>query len=138
MITKHPGTGGLVSVGTVTAQLLYEIAGPAYLGPDVTAHFDTIALAAGRPDRVRITGVRGSRRRRHPEGRAQQPGGFRNQMTFVLTGLDVEAKADRVPKSSCRRRSAAERCRARRWPGPTGRTRRPKTGHRAPARREGP
>ena len=45
MITKHPGTGGAVSVGTVTAQLLYEIAGPAYLNPDVTARFDTIRLA---------------------------------------------------------------------------------------------
>ena len=44
VITKHPGTGGLVSVGTVTAQLLYELQDPAYLGPDVTTHFDTLAL----------------------------------------------------------------------------------------------
>src|ERR1700712_1700748 len=41
VITKHPGTGGLVSVGTITAQLLYEIAEPAYLNPDVVSHFDT-------------------------------------------------------------------------------------------------
>lgn len=60
MITKHAGTGGLVSVGTVTAQLLYEIAAPAYLSPDVTAHFDTIALSQSGPDRVSISGVRGS------------------------------------------------------------------------------
>ena len=39
VITKHDGTGGLVSVGTVTAQLLYEIAAPAYPNPDVVAHF---------------------------------------------------------------------------------------------------
>ena len=42
VITKHPGTGGLVSVGTVTAQLLYEIGGPHYANPDVVADFDTI------------------------------------------------------------------------------------------------
>ena len=49
VITKHDGTGGLVSVGTVTAQLLYEIDGPAYLGPDVVAHFDSVALTADGP-----------------------------------------------------------------------------------------
>ena len=59
MITKHDGTGGAVTVDTVTAQLLYEIAGPRYLGPDVTSRFDTIALADVGPDRVAITGVRG-------------------------------------------------------------------------------
>ena len=41
VITKHPGTGGQVSVGTVTAQLLYEITGARYANPDVTARMDT-------------------------------------------------------------------------------------------------
>ena len=41
-ITKHPNTGGLVSVGTVTAQLLYETSSPAYINPDVIANFDTL------------------------------------------------------------------------------------------------
>ena len=59
VITKHPGTGGLVSVDTVTAQLLYEITGARYANPDVTARMDTIEVSAGGPDRVRITGVRG-------------------------------------------------------------------------------
>ena len=59
VITKHPGTGGLVSVGTVTAQLLYEIGGAAYPNPDVTARFDTIQLEQEGPDRVRVYGVRG-------------------------------------------------------------------------------
>jgi len=45
VITKHEGTGGAVTVGTVTSQLLYEIGAPGYLGPDVTARFDTIQLA---------------------------------------------------------------------------------------------
>ena len=60
VITKHDGTGGVVSVGTVTAQLLYEIGEPAYLNPDVVAHFDTIRLTQQGPDRVELTGTRGS------------------------------------------------------------------------------
>ena len=59
VITKHDGTGGAVTLDTVTAQLLYEIAGARYLGPDVTTRFDSIELTAAGPDRVRITGVRG-------------------------------------------------------------------------------
>ena len=92
-ITKHHDTGGLVSVGTVTAQLLYEIAEPAYANPDVTAHFDTIHLVQQAPHRVRITGTRGTS---PPEGlkvAINYLGGYRNSMTLVLTGLDIESKA---------------------------------------------
>jgi hypothetical protein len=96
VITKHPETGGLVSVGTVTAQLLYEIAGPAYLGPDVTAHFDTIALAPDGEHRVAVTGVRGSPPPATLKVALNDVGGYRNTMTLVLTGLDVEAKAARA------------------------------------------
>jgi hypothetical protein len=96
VITKHPGTGGLVSVGTVTAQLLYEIEGPAYPGPDVTARFDTIRLSADGPDRVRISGVRGEPPPPTLKVGVNELGGYRNAMTLVLTGLDVEAKADLV------------------------------------------
>jgi hypothetical protein len=92
-ITKHLGTGGLVSVGTVTAQLLYEIAEPAYANPDVVAHFDTAQLVQEGIDRVRISGTRGS----PPTGMLKVAidyiGGYRNTMTFVLTGLDIEGKA---------------------------------------------
>src|SRR5262245_30268293 len=59
VVTKHPGTGGLVSVGTVTAQLLYEIQGLPYFNPDATARFDAIRLEQQGPDRVRVSGVRG-------------------------------------------------------------------------------
>ncbi|MEW9549176.1 acyclic terpene utilization AtuA family protein [Nonomuraea sp. NPDC050783] len=108
VITKHPGTGGMVTVGTVTAQLVYELGGPRYLGPDVVARFDTIALAEDGPDRVLVSGVRGE----PPPGTLKvsvtYPGGYRNTMTLVLTGLDAEAKARvaeeaiwaRVPKES--------------------------------------
>ncbi|HEX3964546.1 MAG TPA: acyclic terpene utilization AtuA family protein [Trebonia sp.] len=93
VITKHPGTGGVVSTGTVTAQLLYEIGAPAYHNPDVIAHFDTVALTKEAPDRVRIHGARGTA----PSGRLKvainYAGGFRNTMTLVLTGLDIESKA---------------------------------------------
>ena len=96
VIGKHDGTGGLVSVGTVTAQLLYEIGGPAYANPDVTARFDTIELAAGRrPTACAISGVRGLRRARARLKVAMNTlGGFRNTASLVLTGLDIEAKAD--------------------------------------------
>ncbi len=59
VIGKHDNTGGLVSIGTITSQLLYEIGGPRYLGPDVTARFDTIDLKQLAPDRVRISGTIG-------------------------------------------------------------------------------
>jgi len=93
VVTKHPGTGGLVSVGTVTAQLLYEIAGPAYANPDVVARFDTVRVADAGPDRVRLSGVRGEPAPERLKVALNYLGGFRNSMSFVLTGLDVEAKA---------------------------------------------
>ena len=92
-ITKHPGTGGLVSVGTVTAQLLYEISSPAYINPDVISHFDTLEINQIGPDRVRVSGCRGS----NPPGKHKVcinlATGYRNGMDLVLTGLDIEAKA---------------------------------------------
>ncbi|MGZ4621959.1 MAG: acyclic terpene utilization AtuA family protein [Blastococcus sp.] len=93
VITKHPGTGGVVSVGTVTSQLLYEIAEPAYLNPDVVAHFDSLALSQEGPDRVRISGTRGTPPPDTLKVALNYLGGYRNTMTLVLTGLDIEAKA---------------------------------------------
>ncbi len=94
VITKHDGTGGLVSVGTVTAQLLYEIAGPAYLGPDVVAHFDTVRVGQAGPDRVALAGTRGSPPPDTLKVALNMLGGYRNTMTLVITGLDVEQKAE--------------------------------------------
>ena len=94
VITKHPGTGGQVGIGTVTAQLLYEIAGARYANPDATARFDTVTLSTDGPDRVRISGVRGEPPPPTLKVSLNSIGGFRNAATFVLTGLDIDAKAD--------------------------------------------
>ena len=96
VITKHPGTGGLVNVDTVTAQLLYEITGARYANPDVTARMDSVQLSADGADRVRISGVIGEPPPPTLKVSLNSIGGFRNAMTFVLTGLDIEAKADLV------------------------------------------
>ncbi|WUI54596.1 DUF1446 domain-containing protein [Micromonospora zamorensis] len=93
VLTKHPGTGGAVTVETVTAQLLYEVGGPAYLGPDVVARLDTVTLRPDGPDRVRVSGVRGTPPPPTLKVGVNNLGGFRNSMTFVLCGLDIEAKA---------------------------------------------
>ncbi|MFF7312771.1 acyclic terpene utilization AtuA family protein [Streptomyces sp. NPDC008137] len=93
VITKHPGTGGFVDIGTVTAQLLYETAGARYAGPDVTTRLDTVRLGQDGPDRVRIDGVRGEAPPPTLKVGLNKLGGFRNEVVFVLTGLDIEAKA---------------------------------------------
>jgi hypothetical protein len=93
VITKHPGTGGMVSVDTVTAQLLYEIGGPRYAGPDVVARFDTIQVEQEGPDRVRVHGTKGEPPSGELKVAINYDGGYRNTMTVVLTGLDIEAKA---------------------------------------------
>jgi hypothetical protein len=92
-ISKHPGTGGLVSVGTVTSQLLYEIGDPAYLNPDVVGHFDTLSIEQAGDDRVYVSGCKGSS---PPPGHKvciNTLGGFRNGFEIMLTGLDIEEKA---------------------------------------------
>jgi len=92
-VTKHPGTGGLVSKGTVTAQLLYEIGSPAYINPDVIAHFDTLKIEDIEKDKVYISGCRGSSPPKDHKVCINLAGGFRNGMEIILTGLDIEEKA---------------------------------------------
>jgi hypothetical protein len=93
VITKHPGTGGAVTVDTVTAQLLYEIGGPRYANPDATLRVDAIEVTGAGADRVRLTGVTGEPPPPTVKVSLNSIGGFRNEVTFVLTGLDIEAKA---------------------------------------------
>jgi hypothetical protein len=93
VITKHPGTGGLVSVDTVKAQLLYEVRDPKYLTPDVAARFDTIEISQEAENRVKITGVLGEPPPETTKVCINNLGAYRNSMTIVLTGLDIEKKA---------------------------------------------
>ena len=99
VIGKHEGTGGEVTVGTVTAQLLYEIDGPGYLGPDVTTRFDTIRLTQAGVDRVRIDSVRGEPPPPTLKVATNELGGYRSEIAVALTGLDVEAKATLVSEA---------------------------------------
>jgi len=96
VITKHSGTGGLVSVGTITAQLLYEIQGLRYFNPDATARFDSIQLQQEGENRVLVRGVKGEAPPPTTKVCINYLGGYKNTMTFVLAGLDIEAKAKLV------------------------------------------
>jgi hypothetical protein len=93
VITKHPGTAGQVTVDTVTAQMLYEIDSPHYLNPDAVACFETVQLHQEAPDRVAITGTRGKPAPDTAKVCLNYSGGYRNTVTFLLTGLNIEAKA---------------------------------------------
>ena len=93
-VTKHPGTGGLVSVGTITAQLLYEIKAPAYYNPDVIAHFDTMKIEQTGPDRVRVSGTRGSSPPPTHKVCVNTLGDCKQSLEVLLTGLDIERKAE--------------------------------------------
>ena len=99
IVGKHDGTGGEVSVGTVTSQLLYEIAGPSYLGPDVSARFDTISLEQVAKDRVRISGTRGEPPPPTLKVAMNEIGGYRQDLNVALTGLDIEKKARLVEEA---------------------------------------
>jgi hypothetical protein len=96
VIGKHDGTGGAVDIGTVTSQLLYEIGSPAYLGPDVTARFDTVRLEQVGHDRVRVSGTKGEPPPPTLKVAMNELGGFRTDLNVALTGLDIEAKAELV------------------------------------------
>lgn len=93
-ITKHPGTGGLVSVGTITAQLLYEIKAPAYYNPDVIAHFDTLTIEQVGDDRVYVSGCRGSSPPPTHKVCVNTLGAHKQSIEVLLTGLDIEKKAE--------------------------------------------
>ena len=94
VITKHPGTGGAVTLDTVTAQLVYEVQSQLYLGPDVSVHLDSIDLTEDGADRVRISGVTGQAPPEQLKVCVNELGGFRNTIEFLLTGLEIDVKAE--------------------------------------------
>lgn len=93
VITKHEVAGGTVTTDTVTAQLLYEIQGPIYLNPDVTVDLTDVTVTPEAPDRVALTGVRGTPPSPTTKLAITAPGGFESSVSFYATGLDLEAKA---------------------------------------------
>ncbi len=99
VITKHPGHGGMVTVETVTAQLLYEIGGPRYLNPDVTARFDSIQAEQIGPDRVRIGGVYGEPPPSTAKVAVIYEDGWRSTATLYIAGLEVAEKANLAVRS---------------------------------------
>ncbi len=96
VVTKHPNTGGLVSVHTVGEQLLYEMGSPAYLAPDCVAHFDSIQISDAGPDRVRVEGVKGSPPPPTLKVSVSFQNGYRAFGRLLISGPDTLAKARKL------------------------------------------
>lgn len=96
-LTKPPGTGGLVSVGTAAEQLVYEIGNPrAYLLPDVTCDWSDVRIEQTGDDWVRIDGARGVKPTASYKVSATYADGYRLTSMFIIGGIDAVAKAERV------------------------------------------
>jgi hypothetical protein len=99
-ISKHPGTGGRISVATVTEQLVYEMGDPhAYITPDVVADFTTIQLESAGPDQVRVFGIGGGPPTDKLKVSIAYRAGFKAVGTLVYAWPDALEKAqvaDRV------------------------------------------
>lgn len=93
-IIKEPNTGGEISVGTVTSQLLYEIQGPQYFGSDVVAVLEDIKMTQEGKDRVLVTGVKGKPPPTTTKVGITAHGGYQAEFHFILVGLDLEQKAE--------------------------------------------
>jgi hypothetical protein len=96
VITKHPGTGGLVSVHTVSEQLLYEMGAPGYLSPDCVARFDSIQLTQEGPDRVRVSGVKGGPPPEKLKVAISVADGYRSVGRLLVSGPNTLEKARRA------------------------------------------
>jgi hypothetical protein len=103
VVTKHPGTGGVVSVASVTEQLVYEMGDPHnYITPDGTADFTTIRLRQQRRDRVHVSGIRGGPRTPMLKVSIAYTYGWKAVGTLVYAWPDAYQKAwhaDRILRS---------------------------------------
>jgi hypothetical protein len=95
-VTKHPGTGGLVSVHTVSEQLLYEMGSPRYLSPDCVARFDSVTLTQDGPDRVTVSGARGEPPPATLKVSVSVSEGYRAFGRLIVSGPDSLTKAQAV------------------------------------------
>ncbi|RMH18980.1 MAG: DUF1446 domain-containing protein [Acidobacteria bacterium] len=94
VVTKHPGTGGMVTVDTVAEQLLYEMGDPTtYVTPDVTADFTSIQLEQEGPDRVRVHGIRGRPKTPYLKVSASYLAGYKTTGTLTVSGPRAVEKA---------------------------------------------
>jgi hypothetical protein len=97
VITKPPGTGGLVCPSTVGEQMLYEIGDPrAYILPDVVCDFTGVTLTQAGADRVEVRGARGLPPTDQAKVSVTYADGFRAMSLFMIGGIDAGAKAHRV------------------------------------------
>lgn len=97
VITKPPGTGGLVCPSTVGEQMLYEIGDPrAYILPDVVCDFTRVTLTQAGTDRVEVRGARGLPPTDEAKVSITYADGFRATSLFMIGGIDAGAKAHRV------------------------------------------
>jgi hypothetical protein len=95
VLTKHPGTGGLVSVDTAREQLFYEMGTPnSYITPDVVADFSTIQLQQDGPDRVRVSGVMGCEPTPLYKVSMAYADGFKAQGQILISGPDARDKSE--------------------------------------------
>ena len=97
VLTKPPGTGGLVTPAVVAEQLLYEIGDPAaYVMPDVVCDFTNVRLRAESPEAVRVTGARGRAAPESYKVSATSVEGLRSVATLGIVGTDAARKAERT------------------------------------------
>lgn len=94
VVTKHPGSGGRVSLATLKEQILYEMGDPSgYITPDVVADFTTIHLEELGPDRVRVHGIQGRAATEFLKVSIAYADGFKAAGTLVYSWPDAAAKA---------------------------------------------
>jgi hypothetical protein len=100
VLTKPPGTGGLVAPACAAEQLLYEIGDPsAYLLPDVTADFTNVRIEPAGPERVLVSGARGRAPTAQYKVSATWQDGWRAVAMVAIVGLDAVRKAERTAEA---------------------------------------